>query len=211
MSNTSPQTELETLQAGLRQCRRCAEAGYYIGSSPVFSGPASAAVMVVGQAPARVERGKQGLPFGLRRGGRGSLLWEWLEEAGWSEEQFRCEQYLSAISRCYPGQGSSGQGDRVPTAAERALCRPWLKRELAIIRPRIILPIGRVAIEQFLPELKGQPLESFIGQTFAQDGTIFLPLPHPSGRSRWLNARENRARLKQALVRLGELKVRFGI
>lgn len=201
-----PQAQLDVLHGRLRACRRCAEAGYFIGSRPVFSGPASARVMVVGQAPAKVETGQAGRPFGLRRGKRRSLLWAWLEQAGWTEAEFRAGHYLSAITKCYPGPGQNGRGDRLPTAAERALCRPWLEQELAIVRPKIILPIGRVAIEWFLPELKDQPLESFVGQVFERAGLAIVPLPHPSGVSRWLNRPENRARVAAALVRLKELK-----
>jgi uracil-DNA glycosylase len=166
--------------------------------------------MVVGQAPAKVETGQDGLPFGPRRGGRRSLLWDWLERAGWPEAEFRAGQYLSAITKCYPGKSSSGRGDRVPTAAERALCRPWQERELALIRPRIVIPIGRVAIEQLLPELKGRPLDNFIGQVFERDGISLVPLPHPSGVSRWLNRPENRAKVDEALIRLGELREGVG-
>jgi uracil-DNA glycosylase family 4 len=162
--------------------------------------------MVVGQAPAKVETGQAGLPFGPRRGGRPSLLWMWLERAGWPEAEFRANQYLSAITKCYPGKSSSGRGDRVPTAAERELCRPWRERELALIRPSVIIPIGRMAIEQFLPELKGRPLENFIGAVFERDGVSLVPLPHPSGVSRWLNRPENRARVDEALKRLGKLR-----
>jgi uracil-DNA glycosylase family 4 len=211
MPHPNPQSQLDSLHAELRHCRRCVEAGYFIGSAPVFSGPASARVMVVGQAPAKVETGEQGRPFGLRRGGQRSLLWDWLAQAGWSEVEFREQQYLSAITKCYPGKSTGGRGDRVPTAVERELCRSWREQELAIVQPLIIVPIGRVAIEQFLPELKGQPLESFIGQTFGRDGAVIVPLPHPSGVSRWLNAPENRVRVEQALTRLKELKERFGI
>jgi len=203
---TELQLQLDGLHGRLRECRRCAEAGYFIGSRPVFSGPPTAQVMVIGQAPARVESGQAGLPFGLRRGNRRSLLWTWLEQAGWTEAEFRACHYLSAVTKCYPGPSPNGQGDRLPTAAERALCRPWLEQELAVIRPKIVLLIGRVAIEQLLPQLKGQPLESFIGQVFEQAGTTFVPLPHPSGLSRWLNRPENRARVEAALAQLRELK-----
>ncbi len=206
---TETQLQLNGLHDRLKECRRCAAAGYFIGSRPVFSGPASAKVMVVGQAPARVESDQAGIPFGLRRGNRRSLLWAWLEQAGWTEVEFRAGHYLSAVTKCYPGPSPNGQGDRLPTAAERALCRPWLEQELAIIRPRVILPVGRVAIELFLPQLKGQPLESFIGQVFEQAETALVPLPHPSGLSRWLNRPENRARVDAALARLRELKAAF--
>jgi len=110
----------------------------------------------VGQAPAKVETGQGGVPFGPRRGKRRSLLWTWLEQAGWLEEEFRARHYLSAITKCYPGKSKNGKGDRLPTATERDLCRSWRERELALIQPKIIIPIGRVAIEQFVPELKGR-------------------------------------------------------
>lgn len=202
------QAHLNDLHNELRQCRKCAEAGYFIGSTPVFSGPASAEVIIVGQAPAKVEAGAQGIPFGLRRGGLRSLLWGWLEQAGWSEAEFRANHYLSAVTKCYPGKSKSGQGDRISTAAERRLCAPWRERELDIIRPKIIIPIGRIAIEQFLPELKGQALDTFIGRAFQRDGRHIVPLPHPSGVSRWLNSPDNRAKVDQALALLKDLKQR---
>lgn len=209
--NSNSQTQLDAFHTELRQCYRCAGAGYFIGSRPVFSGPASAQVMVVGQAPAKVETDKDGIPFGPRRGGQRSLLWAWLEQAGWSEAEFRAEQYISAVTKCYPGKSNSGNGDRVPSAAERELCRPWCERELTIIQPKIIIPIGRIAIEQFLPELKGKSLETFIGQSFKRDVFTVVPLPHPSGVSRWLNDPQNRARVDEALQNLKALKEELGI
>ncbi|MCB0190931.1 MAG: hypothetical protein KDJ65_03205, partial [Anaerolineae bacterium] len=197
--SSKAQIHLDALHQELRSCRKCAEAGYFIDSTPVFAGPASAQVMIVGQAPAKVEAGKDGLPFGLRRGGQRSLLWDWLEQAGWAEDEFRARHYLSAITKCYPGKSKHGQGDRVPTAAERRLCASWRTQERAIIQPKIIIAIGRISIEQFLPELKGQPLDTFIGQTFQRGATFIVPLPHPSGVSRWLNRAENRAKVDEAL------------
>lgn len=207
----TPQAQLDALHAELSRCRRCAEAGYFIGSSPVFSGPASARVMIVGQAPAQVEAGEQGQPFGPRRGGQRSLLWEWLERAGWPEEEFRARHYLSAVTKCFPGKSKSGGGDRVPGAAERALCQPWREQEVAIIQPHLIIAIGRLAIENFLPELKGQPLDSFIGRSFEREGRVLVPLPHPSGVSRWLNRPENRARVDEALAVLSQVRERLGL
>ena len=209
---TSAQAQLDVLHAELRHCRSCAEVGYFIGSTPVFAGPASAQVMVVGQAPAKVEVGQESIPFGLRRGQpQRSLLWSWLEQAGWSEAEFRARHYFSAITKCYPGKSNGGQGDRVPTVAERELCRPWVERELAIIQPRLIIPLGRIAIERFLPELKGQPLERFVGQIFEREAAVVVPLPHPSGVSRWLNDPENRARVEAAVAQLKRLREELGI
>ncbi len=200
------QAQLDELHTEMRACRKCAEAGYFIGSTAVFSGPASAQVILVGQAPAKVEAGEQGIPFGPRRGGRRSMLWEWLEQAGWQEVDFRANHYLSAITKCFPGKSKSGNGDRVPTAKERALCRPWREREMAVIQPKIIIAVGRVSIEDFLPELKGQSLDTFVGEIFERDQFVVVPLPHPSGVSRWLNQPENRAKVDVALTRLKQLK-----
>ncbi|MEM7345979.1 MAG: uracil-DNA glycosylase family protein [Chloroflexota bacterium] len=210
---TDSQAQLDGLHDDLRRCRRCSEAGYSIGSQPVFSGTAAAQVIVVGQAPAKVEAGESGMPFGPRRNGQRSLLWDWLEQAGWAEDEFRSRHYLSAVTKCFPGKSKSGGGDRVPTVAERKLCAPWQTQELAIIQPKIIIAIGRVAIEQFLPQLKGQPLETFIGQIFPQTETpwVVVPLPHPSGVSRWLNQPENRAKVVIALRELRQLKEQLGV
>jgi uracil-DNA glycosylase len=110
------------------------------------------------------------------------------------------------VTKCYPGKRPDGWGDRLPTAAERALCRSWQEQELALIQPRLIIPLGRIAIEQFLPALKGQPLASFIGQQFEAQGAVIVPLPHPSGRSRWLNQPEHQSLLERALARLHHLR-----
>jgi uracil-DNA glycosylase len=137
---TTAQAQLDRLHREMRGCRQCAEAGYWVGGGPIFAGPASAQVIVVGQAPAKREHGQAHVPFGPGREGQRSPLWRWLEQAGWSEAGFRARHYFSAITKCYPGKSGSGQGDRVPTAAERDLCRPWVEAELAIVRPQLIIP-----------------------------------------------------------------------
>jgi uracil-DNA glycosylase family 4 len=208
---TTAQAQLDALHAQMRGCRKCAESGYWVGGGPIFAGPASAQVMVVGQAPAKLEHGQAHVPFGPGRGGQRSPLWRWLEQAGWSEADFRARHYFSAITKCYPGKSGSGQGDRVPTAAERNLCRPWVEAELAIVRPRLIIPLGRIAIERFLPELKGQPLEHIIGQSFEREAIFIVPLPHPSGVSRWLNLPQNQARVGAAVTELKRLRQELGI
>ncbi len=211
MSDSPAQAHLDALHATVRGCRKCAEAGYFVGGMPIFGGPITAQVVVVGQAPGHVEEGQLRQPFGLRRGRRRSVLWHWLERAGWLEADFRARHYFSAITKCYPGKSSSGQGDRVPTAIERELCRPWLEQELALLRPQIIIPLGRIAIERFLPQVKGRPLEQIIGQVFQDDHRWVVPLPHPSGVSRWLNVPENKSRVEAALAQLKRLRAELGL
>jgi len=189
---------LTKLHEEMRRCRRCLEAGYPITPGAIFSGPATATVMVVGQAPGVREK-ETGLPFSGKAGKR---LFQWLKQAGWQEDDFRAMQYITAITKCYPGKGN-GRGDRVPTAAERRLCTPFLARELDIVRPQLVIPVGRVAIDHFLGRGK---LADLIGVVFKRDGRLFLPLPHPSGANLWLNRPKSQALIHAALDHLRQLK-----
>jgi len=189
---------LTKLHEEMRRCRRCLEAGYPITPGAIFSGPATATVLIVGQAPGVREK-ETGLPFS---GPAGKRLFSWLTEAGFEEEEFRAAQYITAITKCYPGKGRS-RGDRVPTAAERKLCAPFLARELDIVRPQLIISVGRVAIDHFLGRGK---LADLIGVVFKRDGRLVLPLPHPSGANLWLNRPKSQALIHAALDLLRQLK-----
>ena len=186
------------LQADMRTCRLCLEAGYEIAPGAVFSGPAPAEVMLVGQAPgvteAQVKR-----PFNASSGTR---LFQWLAEAGLEEDEFRGGYYMTAVTKCYPGKHPGGKGDRRPTRAEQALCRPFLEREIALVQPRVMLAVGGLAIETLLG--RKLRLADTVGHVFEVDGRWVLPLPHPSGASLWPNKPENQARLERALVLLKE-------
>ena len=199
MSTTIP--SLGALQASLSVCRRCADAGYFIGSTPISTLNAGAVFMTVGQAPGRHEAEMTHRPFS---GPAGKRLFRWLAQAGFDEAEFRATQAMVAITRCYPGPHPAGRGDRVPTRAEQALCAPWLDAELALIRPRVLIPIGGLAIGRFLGN--GTAMTGLIGGRFERDGRIVVPLPHPSGASQWFNVRENKVRLAQALEILAALR-----
>jgi uracil-DNA glycosylase len=185
----------------LSSCRRCADAGYFIGSTPISTLNAGAIFMTVGQAPGRHEAEVTHLPFS---GPAGKRLFRWLAQAGFDEAEFRATQAMVAITRCYPGPHPAGRGDRVPTRAEQALCAPWLVAELALIRPHVLIPIGGLAIGKFLGN--DTAMTDLIGQRFERDGRIVVPLPHPSGASQWFNVPENKVRLARALEILAELR-----
>jgi uracil-DNA glycosylase len=190
--------EWMALQADMRACRRCLEEGYQIAPGAVFSGPAPAPLMLVGQAPgiteAQVKR-----PFNASSGRR---LFEWLAEAGMEETDFRTRYYMTAVTKCYPGKHPSGKGDRKPSRAEQKLCRPFLERELALVQPRVLLAVGGLAIETLLA--KKLRLSESVGRVFEVDGRHVLPLAHPSGASLWPNRSENQALIRQAMVLLRE-------
>jgi uracil-DNA glycosylase len=190
--------EWTALQAEMRACTRCLEAGYQIAPGAVFSGPAPAPLMLVGQAPG-VTEAETKRPFNASSGTR---LFQWLAEAGLEEGEFRARYYMTAVTKCYPGKHPKGKGDRKPSRAEQALCRPFLERELALVRPRVLLAVGGLAIETLL----GQKLrlDQTVGRVFQVEGRHVLPLPHPSGASLWPNRPANQARIRRALALLQE-------
>jgi uracil-DNA glycosylase len=120
---------------------------------------------------------------------------------------------MTAITKCYPGKpsGGKGKGDRVPTRAEQRLCEPFLEEELALVRPRLVVPVGGLAIRRFLGSVK---LADVVGSGIAGDGKDdywIVPLPHPSGASLWLNRPENQERVERAIRHLQKLRQDLGI
>lgn len=185
---------LASLQRDNRVCRACAEAGYPIESLPVLAGGLEQRAMIVGQAPGVVE-GLERRPW---RGRAGGTLRRWLDM---DEKRFYSTFYCCSVTRCYPGKHPSGRGDRPPTPHELDLCRLWLDWELRLVRPRVLVPIGGLAIKRVLG-ISG--LTSCIGARFELGEAVAVPLPHPSGASGWLNSTENRERLQAALALLRE-------
>jgi uracil-DNA glycosylase len=194
-------TTINTHTASLASCRRCADAGYFIGSTPISTLNAGAVFMTVGQAPGRHEAEVTHRPFS---GPAGKRLFRWLARAGFDEAEFRTRQAMVAITRCYPGPHPAGRGDRVPSRVEQALCAPWLEDELALIQPRVLIPIGGLAIGKFLGN--DPIMTDLIGERFERAGRLIVPLPHPSGASQWFNAPENKVRLERSLEILAELR-----
>ena len=181
----------------LVECRRCRHPA---GVTPIVSLAVSPKVMLVGQAPGQVEA-EGGRPFAGRAG---KTLFRWFERAGIDEATARRKVYIAAVTRCYPGPHPSGRGDRVPSPREQRACGIWLEQELRIIRPKLLIPVGKLAIARFLPAL---PLDELIGRTHevehAGGSCIAIPLPHPSGASSWIHQGDHPVLLDQALRLIG--------
>ena len=180
--------------SALGSCRRCTR-GPEI--QPIAARSRAPRAMLVGQAPGRMEAGG-GRPFAGRAGG---TLFKWLALAGLDEPAARDLFYISAITRCYPGAHPSGRGDRVPSPAERRACSDWLEAELRIIRPPLLVLVGRLAIDRFLG---AHPLDALVGREHdvehAGGRSIAIALPHPSGASSWIHAAEHRELLHRSLA-----------
>jgi len=188
---------LDTLHTQLHSCRLCLDAGHDIYPRAIFSGNLGARIMTIGQAPGITEK-EAGRPFNA---GSGTRLFQWLGRAGIDEQWFRTTQYMTSVTKCYPGRSSSGKGDRVPSPAEQALCRPYLDAEIALVNPKLIIPIGKLAIELFYP--KGGSLTEIIGTEKEVDARWIVPLPHPSGASRWPQEPGNKVLIEQGIELIG--------
>jgi uracil-DNA glycosylase len=196
---------LEQHGVALAACRRC---GHDDLVRPIVSAARTPKVMLIGQAPGRVEAAG-GRPFAGRAG---NTLFRWLGTIGLDEDRAREDIYIAAITRCYPGPSPGGRGDRVPSPRERELCASWLDEELRIIRPRVVIPVGRLAIDRFLGP---QPLQRLIGQAHevrhAGGRSLAIPLPHPSGASSWIHEPGHRAQVDTALRLLARELTKLGI
>jgi uracil-DNA glycosylase len=180
---------IASLQRDNRVCRACVEAGYPLESLPVVQPYTGQRAYIHGQAPGAVE-GAERLPW---RGRAGRTLRRWLEM---DEDEFYATFYCASVTRCYPGKARSGNGDRTPTPREQELCSFWREWELRLVRPRLILAVGGLSARRLLGV---RNLAAAIGTRFELAGAVAIPLPHPSGTSRWLNEPANRDVLARAL------------
>lgn len=194
-----PPDDLLLLDSRIRLCRRCQDAGYLARARPVvMDGGRRGGIVLIGQAPGVVEN-ENGMPFGGRAGRE---LFRWLASVGIEEAEFRDRVYMAAVTRCFPGKATRGGGDRKPSKPEIELCRPWLESVLHVLRPRAQILVGQLAIERCL---RGMTLEERVGKLFVEQDVSLLPLPHPSGASRWLNDAAHKSLLASALRLLRQL------
>ena len=192
MNRPATQRTLDALVADIRACTLCPR----MHRPAVSGGAVVSRVISVGQAPG-VKEPVLGRPFAWTAG---KTLFGWFERAcGMTEAEFRATIYMAAVCRCFPGKTAAG-GDRVPDPREIATCARWLEAEIAILRPALVLPIGKLAILQFIEFDK---LTDVIGKKFTirHAGHTFdiVPLPHPSGASPWHRMEPGLTLLAQAL------------
>jgi uracil-DNA glycosylase len=175
----------------LKSCRLCAQmVGPVVTHQAVLS-----KIYLCGQAPGPHE-GEIGKPFSWTAG---KTLFRWLQRISVDEELFRSRAYIGAVCRCFPGKNVSG-GDRVPSGEEIQNCSQWMKHEFEILKPELLIPVGKLAIEQFLP---GQKLADAVGVSCRKKilGTTcdIIALPHPSGASTWYKVEPGTTLLSNAL------------
>ena len=173
-------------------CRACPN----VYGAPVTGAVRGARVMLVGQAPGPHEV-EDRRPFAYTAGKR---MFGWFGAFGISEKQFRERIHICAVIRCFPGKDPKGGGDRVPDESEIANCGAHLDREIALLAPQLVIAVGTLASAQLTGI--GQ-LKDAVGRVHraTRAGRSFdvVVLPHPSGRSTWLNKPENLKLLDRSL------------
>jgi len=182
--------------AKLSRCRLCPDM-----VPPVIIGQAvSSEVLLIGQAPGDKE-GNLGRPFAWTAG---KTLFKWFDSIGIAEQDFRRQVYMSAVCRCFPGKNPKG-GDRVPGKKEIETCSQWINKEIELLQPKLIIPVGKLAISQYLPVNK---LVDVIGKKVKLNlngiDVDMIPLPHPSGASTWHRMSPGKELLAQALKLLAQ-------
>ena len=179
----------------LLRCRRCLR----MKSTPVSGGAIGSDVMIIGQAPGPREPTLK-RPFAHTAG---QTLFRWFEQfCGMNEAAIRSRIYFAAVCRCFPGK-SAGGTDRVPAKDEIHNCSSWMDEEIKILKPRLIIPVGRLAISQFVGCKR---LEKVIGKKLrgCREDQVFdlIPLPHPSGASPWHKMPPGKQLLEKAMRKI---------
>ena len=178
----------------------CAACPNVVGS-PVVGAVANARVMLVGQAPGPHEADSR-KPFAYTAGRR---LFSWMADLGVDEATFRERVHISAVIRCFPGKDAKSGGDRVPDEEEIARCGAHLDREIVILKPKLVIAVGTLASQQLIGIAQ---LKDAVGRMHRakRAGRTFdvIVLPHPSGRSTWLNKTENELLMRESLRLIGE-------
>ena len=192
------QKQIKSHLRKLKDCRKCpGMVGPVVTHSPVMS-----KIYLLGQAPGPHE-GKFGRPFAWTAG---KTLFRWFSTIGINEEQFRKLTYMAAVCRCFPGKTATGS-DRVPSDNEIKACSSWIEQEFKILDPQLVIPVGKLAIEQIFGK---KLLIDLIGQQFEVDiygkKRDVIPLPHPSGASTWFKRDPGKSLLDRALKLLSKHK-----
>ena len=179
-------------QKKILKCSKCKD----MEGIPVVGNPVESKIILIGQAPG-IKEGDLKRPFAWTAG---KNMFKWFSSIGINEEKFRNSIYMSAVCRCYPGKNAKGSGDRVPTELEIKKCAKWLNFEIEKLKPKLIIPVGKLAISQFLAFDK---LNEVVGKKIVYSKNNYkidiVSLPHPSGLSTWYKKNPGKNLLIDAL------------
>jgi DNA polymerase len=185
-------SELTDLYEAVKLCQECILAQGRINSVP-GEGPEDAEIMFIGEGPGFHED-RQGRPF---VGAAGKYLEELLASIDLNREQV----YITNVVKCRP------PGNRDPQPDEIAACRPYLDRQIDLIRPRLVVTLGRFSMQRYFP---GAAISRIHGQPKRVGSVIYLPMFHPAAalrQPRWRNfVEEDILKVPELLAKLDEIE-----
>jgi len=155
-------SELTELYKQILSCTACELHKSRVRGVP-GEGPEDAKVMFIGEAPGWHEN-QQGRPF---VGPAGQFLDELLKSIGWK----RSEVYICNVVKCRPPE------NRDPLPQEIAACKPFLERQIALIKPKMIVTLGRYSMAPYFP---GESISKVHGQARRKGGIIVVAMFHPA-------------------------------
>jgi uracil-DNA glycosylase len=156
---------MEELKAEVAKCERCSELVKSRSKTVFGDGNYKSKILFVGEAPG-ADEDAQGVPF---VGRAGQFLTSELEKLGISRKNY----YITNTLKCRPAE------NRPPEPAEMLNCSGFLASQIALIKPKIIVTLGRFGLTEIvkkdmkISEVHGKPIRS-------KDGVIFFPMYHPS-------------------------------
>ena len=183
---------LSELGRDISVCQKCSTLASTRTRVVPGNGPEDAEIMFIGEAPGKNED-LQGLPF---VGAAGSFLDELLEAINLNRKQV----FVTNIIKCRPPQ------NRDPLPAEIDHCNPWLEDQIAQLRPRLIVTLGRYSMARFFP---GRSIGKVHGTAQKNDGIIYFAMYHPAAALHQQNLRqtiiEDMRRIPPLLVQTGNV------
>lgn len=177
-------TELERLAAEIAQCQRCPLSRGRSHTVP-GEGPADARLMFIGEAPGFHED-RLGRPF---VGAAGQFLEELLHSVGMTRDQV----YICNVIKCRP------PNNRDPLPEEVEACRPYLDRQIELVRPRVIVTLGRFSMARYFPNAS---ISQIHGRAKRIGDVLYLPLFHPAAA---LHQPKYRAAIEQDFLKIPDL------
>jgi len=183
---------LSELENAVRACGLCGLSQARTNAVP-GEGPANADIMLVGEGPGFHED-RQGRPF---VGAAGQYLEELLASIGLTRE----DVYITNVVKCRPPQ------NRDPLPEEIEACRPYLDRQIELIRPKLIVTLGRFSMNLFMPEAQ---ISKVHGRPRKIQGVVYYPVYHPAAglhQPRWKSIiEEDFKRIPEVLTEAANLR-----
>jgi DNA polymerase len=185
-------SEFTALYEEIKTCEKCILSQGRTNSVP-GEGPEGAEIMLIGEGPGFHED-RQGRPF---VGASGNFLEELLAKI----DMKRTDVYIANVVKCRP------PGNRDPQPAEIEACRPYLDKQIEMVRPRLIVTLGRFSMQRYFP---GASISRIHGQPKRVGNVIYYPMFHPAAalhQPRWRSLlEEDILRIPELLAKLDEIE-----